>query len=67
MSAEVNPEARYCPKCGADWQAGEIPQEHLKYYADGSTHYSRLVGVYDLYRDMTVRWRCPDCGEEFAR
>jgi hypothetical protein len=40
-----------CPKCQSD-----LLYEH------GDATYSRLVAIYDRDRDMTVAWRCPDCG-----
>jgi rubredoxin len=63
----VNPDTRYCPACNADWQGEEIPPEHRKYYAEGTTHGSRLIGIYDRAIDRTVEWRCPDCGARFPR
>ena len=28
--------------------------------------WGREIGIYDMGRDRTVRWKCPDCGEEWA-
>ena len=41
-----------CPHCNADWRDGK---------------FSRVLGVYDVRRDRTVAWKCPDCGREFDR
>jgi transposase-like protein len=53
-----------CPACGADLRGTEIPPEQRAHYG-GETHYSRLIGIVE--RDRVVRWRCPDCGSEWAR
>ena len=63
MSAEVE----RCPACGADFQGEEIPEKNRRFYAEGTTHYSRLIGIYDLEEDMTVAWRCPDCKHQWPR
>lgn len=65
-----------CSACGADLRGPSIPVEsrHL-YGADmkcrhgcgGEPHYSHLISIYDMKRDRTVAWRCPDCGHEEAR
>jgi hypothetical protein len=58
-----------CPSCKADLRDAPIPQDLIDkgYYAAGSTHYLRTIGVYDPDLDCTVAWRCPDCGYEEAR
>lgn len=58
-----------CPACGANLQGSPIPQEHIDKgcYSPGSTHYSRRIGIYDMERDRTVAWHCPDCGHEWPR
>lgn len=55
---------RSCPKCGANWQGGEIPVESRKMYG-GASHFSRLIGIVE--NDMVARWQCPDCKAEFPR
>lgn len=50
-----------CPACKKDLTAGEIPEEYWEHYMPGTTHYSNLVSVYDVERDCTVGWRCPNC------
>ena len=29
--------------------------------------WGRQIGLYDLFEDRTVEWRCPDCGHEWKR
>jgi len=29
--------------------------------------WGRAIGIYDLEKDRTVRWRCPDCEHEWPR
>ena len=58
-----------CPN-GCDLRAEPIPQEYIDkgYYADGVTHYSRLMG-YDFpgVYDGVLIWACPDCGLAWPR
>lgn len=59
-----------CPKCNSSWQGEPIPEEDRKYYREGTTHYSRMIGIdgglMGIY-DGLVAIRCPDCGEDFPR
>jgi len=67
----------FCSECGADLRGPIIePRYRYMYGEDGvdcrhgcgnEPHYSRLTGIYDIERDRTVAWRCPDCGHEEAR
>ena len=58
-----------CPLCGSDLTGEPIPQEYIDkgYYAPGATHYSRMIGIYDVALDRTVAWQCPDCGGQWPR
>ena len=65
-----------CSACGADLRGPTIEPTHRHLYGTvvecrhgcgGEPHYSRLIGIYDMERDRTVAWRCPDCGHEEAR
>ena len=56
-----------CPECGGSWVGEEIPAEYRGWYSPDRTHYSLLVGVYDLYQDRTVEWMCPHCKHRFPR
>lgn len=56
-----------CPKCNADLRGEPIPQEYQHMYAEGATHYSRLIGIYSRERDATTHWKCPFCKEVWER
>ena len=65
-----------CSACGADLRGGPIPTEYLHMYGGEAVcpygcgsprHYSRLIGIYDIERDRTASWLCPDCGKETPR
>lgn len=53
-----------CPYCHKDLTGEPIPKEYLDmgYYAPGSTHYSRLIGIEEpeIY-DGIIAWKCPEC------
>lgn len=55
-----------CPACGASWIGDPIPETRRHYYGS-ATHFRRLIAIYDSEKDCTVRWRCPDCKEEWER
>ena len=59
---------RHCPNCKSDQRGKLIPEEYIKngMYGD-ATHYYRTIGVYDIKKDRTVSWKCPDCGYEWER
>ncbi len=57
----------FCPHCKADLTGAAIPYEDRKHYIAGTTHYSRLVAIYDNERDRTVAWMCPDCRMRWGR
>lgn len=61
----MNDSEEYCPHCKANLQGEPIPRESQKSY--GATHFTRKIGIYDLAKDRTVKWKCPDCGSEWAR
>lgn len=47
-------------------------EEALKYasmYGATKTkgRWGRQVGIYDVFKDRTVRWKCPDCDHEWSR
>jgi len=60
---------RYCPECGTDWQGKPIPQGSINkgYYRKGLTHFSKLLGYYDVNQDRTVSWHCPECAHSWPR
>jgi hypothetical protein len=71
----------FCPKCGADLREGSIRPESYHLYGYGGAkqpvicrygcgdppHFSRLTGIYDIGRDRTAAWHCPDCNETWPR
>jgi predicted RNA-binding Zn-ribbon protein involved in translation (DUF1610 family) len=65
-----------CSACGSNLRGPIIEPSHREMYGGyvecrhgcgSEPHYSRLMGIYDMERDRTVAWRCPDCGHEEAR
>ena len=62
---EVNQFGR-CPKCGSDWDGGEMP-EALRKHFDPPYRSSRLIGFEDptIY-DGAAWYVCPDCLRGFA-
>ncbi|MGE8081386.1 hypothetical protein [Peribacillus loiseleuriae] len=54
-----------CPHCNANLQGESILKSQQEAY--GSTHFSRKIGVYDFFKDRTVKWTCPDCQGEWDR
>lgn len=53
-----------CPKCNSSWDGGEIPENIREHYSP-PFKWSRVMGLYSQERDITVAYKCPDCGEEF--
>ena len=58
---------RYCPHCGSDQRGDAIPEAYLQMFAHTDGHYYRTIGIYDMERDMTVEWKCPDCDGRWTR
>lgn len=72
----------YCPNCGMDFDGGLIWETGLEMHgteeeadryakAYGATRttgrWGKRIGLYDMERDMTTHWKCPDCGHEWPR
>lgn len=72
----------HCPNCGVSLDGGSIWQhfrdkEGSDEEADriasmyGATrekgNWGRAIGIYDIFKDRTVRWKCPDCDHEWNR
>lgn len=72
----------HCPACKADLNGGSIWEHFFKETGSeaeadriaelyGATRTSgqwgRQIGLYDMDKDRTVAWKCPDCGHEWAR
>ena len=75
-------EHRYCPNCGVSLDGGSIWETGLKmhgteeaadkYAAEyGATRtkgqWGREIGIYDMIKDRTVSWQCPDCKHQWLR
>ena len=56
----------HCPHCGSDMRGEEIPPGSRHLYGDG-IFFSRIIGLYDIQRDMTLAYQCPDCEAVDAR
>ena len=57
----------FCPNCKIDLRGEPIPEKYKEFYEESVTHYSRLIGVYDLKQDRVVLWKCPDCNYQWDR
>jgi len=65
MSGKLNDSVEFCDRCGADFQGEPIPEKSQHLF--GATHFSRKIGIYDLVKDRTVEYQCPDCGHTWKR
>ena len=54
------------PDCGVSLLDARIPEASRVHYGD-STHFKREIAIYDRDLDMTVEWKCPDCGHRWPR
>lgn len=76
------PEHGHCPACGTNLDGGSIWEHFFKQYnseekADevaamyGATRtkgqWGREIGIYDMDKDRTVSFKCPDCEHEWPR
>lgn len=72
----------HCSNCGVDLDGGSIWETGLKMHgteeradeyaaAYGATRtkgqWGREIGIYDMGKDRTVAWQCPDCKHEWQR
>jgi hypothetical protein len=56
-----------CPKCGADWDAGPIPEKDRAHYSP-PYRFSRLIGLeFPGKYDGAWEYACPDCDARFPR
>lgn len=53
-----------CPHCNTDLQGEQIPKESQHLF--GATHFSRKIGIYDMDKDRTTMYQCPDCDEQWS-
>lgn len=71
-----------CPSCGVSFNGGSIWETGLKMHgteeaadeyaaAYGATRttgqWGRQIGIYDMEKDRTVQYQCPDCGHTWGR
>ena len=57
----------HCPKCGVSFKGTRIPLRYRKHYEEGATHFSLLIGQYDMVQDRTVAWTCYKCKQTWKR
>lgn len=55
-----------CPHCGADFKGAEIPEKDRPMFGN-HTHFSRRISIYDMDKDRTTHYQCPDCKHTWAR
>ena len=56
---------RYCPNCKSDQRGDKIPERDRDLFA--GDYFYRTIGIYDMDRDATVEWECPDCKHRWPR
>ena len=61
----MNDNKEFCPYCNANFQGPPIPRESQKSY--GATHFSRKIGISSIELDRIIKWKCPDCEQEWKR
>ena len=72
----------YCPNCNTDLDGGLIFETFMAKYNDrakalevaemyGATEtngqWGREIALYDINKDRTTAYRCPDCNHEWER
>lgn len=55
-----------CLDCGVSFKAEKIPKNSKEFYGE-LTHFSKLIGVYDVDLDRTVFFKCPECPARYGR
>ena len=55
-----------CPNCNVDLTGDPIPEKDRHLFGN-ATHFERQIGLYDRDLDMTVAYKCPDCGATWSR
>ena len=71
-----------CPNCKANLVGEGIWDYFFKKYNDEKKadtyaamygadrtkgNFGRAIGIYDVYKDMTTQWHCPDCKHTWDR
>lgn len=57
-------EPKSCPYCFANLVGKEIPKEQ-RYLFGHKLYFLRVIGIEE--NDRVVRWKCPDCQQEWPR
>lgn len=76
-------EPKECPKCKCSLESDDVyqyyldcgytPENALKcaesygWSAEKPTRFNRVTGIYDIDRDRTTHWKCPDCAFVWSR
>jgi hypothetical protein len=48
-------------------EAIEYASNYAGYTENGlNSRFGRQIGIYDINRDRTTKWKCPDCGHEWS-
>lgn len=53
-----------CPKCDADLDGGEIPED-IRHNYSPPYRWGRVISIYDQGADRHDHWKCPDCAHEW--
>jgi predicted Zn-ribbon and HTH transcriptional regulator len=58
-----------CPECRASWIDRMLTPDEIKsgFWSPDTKFFSKLIGVYDHDKDITVMWRCPQCNTNWDR
>lgn len=51
-----------CPRCDADLDGGEIPENIREHYSP-PYRFGRVIAIVE--DDRFSRWKCPDCGNQW--
>ena len=76
-------EPKHCPCCNAGFETDDIYEFFLKQKGDETKalesakmygwkkespcSFYRCIGVYDMEKDRTTHWQCPDCKHRWER
>mgnify|MGYP006334656465 CR=1 FL=1 len=58
-------EPAHCPSCKVSFKGAPIPKEDQKFYGH-KTHFSRVIWISSMKRDMGVAYKCQECGHHWA-
>ena len=66
MSKVIMDGPQKCVECGYSFKGEKIPKGSQEFYGN-HTHFSKMVGVYDIDLDRTVYFQCPECNAHYDR